>query len=538
TKTNAYEKYTFDDTGQLLEKIYYHDGVSTDPAVLELGIPDFRWHKATEFTEELGDGNVHAKRDEIYTDMNLTNFVMVNILTYHDNGIIDTREVFDNKDLAYNTAYEKYTYDDTETLIEKIYYFDGASIDPFVTEDGTPDNRWHKASDFILTPIDNEIHARKDEIYEDMGLNNLLLVNTYTYLDTGLMNTKQVFDNVDLTMNDAWEMYTFDTNGTTLLEKIYYFDGTTIGTLLDPLVLETGIPDNRWHKSYDFTPLLSDFQIHARLDEVYNDMALMDFVMLNRYTYFLPEPIVRVREIFDNILLQTNDAYEKYVFDSAGNLLEKIYFYDGVSVDPGINEAPNPEDVPDNMWHHSTSFTGILGDGYIHPQDDLLYNSLTDLEAPTNLVMHAVYLYHPNGLVDTKELYNNAGTIQTFAYEKYIFDNTGQLLEKIYLFDDLSLDTTVDETPNAGDAPDNYWHRSTNFTGLLDDGQVHVQNDYIYGTLADLEADTNIIMYAVYSYFQSGVIETKELYDNSGATKTDMYEKYTFDDTGALLEKI
>ncbi|MGB3111727.1 MAG: S8 family serine peptidase, partial [Candidatus Omnitrophota bacterium] len=239
-----------------------------------------------------------------------------------------------------------------------------------------------------------------------------------------------------------------------------------------------------------------------------------------------------------NVLLNTNNAYERYIFDNAGNLLEKVYLYDDISVDPAVDETPNPTDVPDFYWHQASNFTVVLGDGMIHPQDDLIYGSLADLEAGTGLIMHCVYTYHANGRVDTKEIYDNAGTTKNDLYEKYTFDDTGVLLEKIYFYDDLSLDPNADETPGPLDAPDNLWHRASNFTGILGDMMIHPQDDLIYGSLDDLEAGINLVMHCVYTYHANGRVQTKELYDNAGTVMNTAYEKYTYDISGNLIEKI
>ena len=216
--------------------------------VIENGTPDNKWHKSSDFTEELGDGDVHAKRDNLYTDEGLGTLIMAVVYDYYTTGKIKTKEIYNNAALTKNTTYEKYEYDTDENLTEKTYYFDGVSIDPVVIENGTPDNKWHKASEFVT--LDDGIHAKRDNLYTDEGLGTLIMAVVYDYYTTGKIKTKEIYNNAALTKNTTYEKYTYDVDEN-LTEKTYYFDGVSI----DPVVIENGTPDNKWHKASEFVTL-------------------------------------------------------------------------------------------------------------------------------------------------------------------------------------------------------------------------------------------------------------------------------------------
>ncbi|MFA5147321.1 MAG: hypothetical protein WC515_08095, partial [Candidatus Omnitrophota bacterium] len=319
-----------------------------------------------------------------------TNLVVHIVYTYDGAGNTLTKTIYDNSGTTKNTKYEKYTFNAAGVLQEKIFYFDGVTIAPGITETGTPDSKWHKSSNFngLGQPQDDLIYSSITDLEGNL---NLVAHIVYTYDGSGNILTKSIYDNSGTTKNNKYEKYTFNAAGT-LLEKIFYFDGLTIA----PGVTETGTSDNKWHKSSSFITTTGglknqDDLIYSTITDLEAGTNLVVHIV---YTYDGAGNTL-TKTIYDNSGTTKNTKYEKYTFNAAGVLQEKIFYFDGVTIAPGITETG----TPDSKWHKSSNFTAAW-----QPQDDLIYNTLADLEAGTNLVNHITYTYYASEMMESKTL--------------------------------------------------------------------------------------------------------------------------------------
>ena len=378
--------------------------------------------------------------------------------------------------------------------------------------------------------------SQDDLIYNTIadltGGTNLILHVVYTYdPTTGKILTKELYDNAGTTKNNKYEKYTSNAAGT-LLEKIYFFDGSSLGGT------ETGTPDSKWHKSSNFTAILGDGGIHSQNDLVYNNYTdalngtSVGLLQHNTYTYFADGKI-NTKEVLDNIGATKDNNYEKYFYndDSSSSLNTKVFFFDGTSL------SGTETGTPDSKWHRSSNFTGTLGDGLIHSQDDLIYNNYTDTlnGTSTGLLHHDIYTLFADGKTSTKEVFDSTGTTKNNNYEKYIYndDVTSTLNTKIFFFDGISL------TGSETGTPDNDWHRAFNYSAALGDGQIHSQSDYLYGNYTDALAGTGSGMIKRYNYtfFSSGNVHKKDIY--TGTIDSTWSETYWYHDASKrLAEKL
>ncbi|MCX5679968.1 MAG: hypothetical protein NTZ95_04855, partial [Candidatus Omnitrophica bacterium] len=126
TKNTNYKKYTYDDAAgyPLKEEISYWT--------------DSKWHKKSSFTATLGDGMIHAERDEVYSDIvlgdgmihaerdevysdiNLTTLIEVNVMTFYSTGKMKTKSIY--SDVAGAHLVVTYTYNSDGSLATKTDY--------------------------------------------------------------------------------------------------------------------------------------------------------------------------------------------------------------------------------------------------------------------------------------------------------------------------------------------------------------------------------------------------------------------------------
>ncbi|NQT32816.1 MAG: S8/S53 family peptidase, partial [Candidatus Omnitrophica bacterium] len=209
--------------------------------------------KEYNFTAVLDDGEVHAQRDDVYSDADLATLVQVNIYTYYQSGKINTKQVYDNVNLTKNENYESFTFAaDGETMTEHISRYDGT---------------WNRDSSFTGALDDGDVHAQRSDIYNDPDCTDYQQTVLYTYYQSGKINTKEVYDNVNLTKNTNYESFTFAADGTTMTEHISYYDGA-------------------WNRDSNFTGTLGDGDVHAQRNEVYNDVNCTDYQGVNIFTYY------------------------------------------------------------------------------------------------------------------------------------------------------------------------------------------------------------------------------------------------------------
>jgi hypothetical protein len=497
---------------------------------------DDQWHKYTYdqviiapatvgrvIEDKVYDSYVHAKAG------GETGLEFVVVFTYHaGTSDIKTSTYYNNAAKTINTAYEKYTYDINGNMTEKVFYYDGATIVPGGAETGTPDNKWHKSSDFNA-----DGQARDDLIYTGIdasgNLTGFELHIEYIYHTNGVVNIAEYYDNTGTILNDNYEWYTFDTDGN-IAEKIFYYDGITIV----PGAEELGTPDNMWHIQNNFT--IAGGEYKAQDDYVYAEMPNKGFPEgFHRhvvYSYHTNGEIATT-EYYDNVGTTVNTAYEKYTYDTSGNLTGKIFYYDGNTLVPGGNENAW---TADNKWHKSSDFT-VAGGGY-KAQDDLIYTGIDVSGNLTGFQVHTVYTYYVSGRINTAKYYDNTGTSQTTAYEyfEYIDAPSENMVRHIFYYDG---NTIVPGGDESGGAPDNNWHSSSDYT--YDQSlNGYAQDDLVYDSLANLLNGTNTgLEYHVKYTYVHPFIDSATYYDNVGTVKNYNFEKYTYDNgTQELLEKV
>jgi len=506
-KDAKYEKYTYDDEGNLTEKIYYFDGISIDPDVVESGEADNKWHKLSDFTEVLGDGNIHTQRDEIYADVDLITFEELNILSYYATGKLNVKDIYDNVEAQYSYSFQRYVFDtDGVTFLEIAGYYD---------------LRWHFESDFTSVLGDGEIHAQRDEVYTDGPL-TFDQLHILSYYATGILHVKEIYDNLDAIKNAAYREYIYNADGQlvsgTGADYTYYAASERVETK----TLKIADGDDAAGTVYTYTnEIIHTYgdMTFGYLAEKYIPGAISAEDFWTTFTDYYPDKvegkdIAGYVRIYDNNTFTKNTKYEEYAYDAAGNLTDKTYYFDGTSIDPAVKETGDP----DNKWHKSSDFTEVLGDGYVHAQRDEVYND-AGLVDPFMVV---VYDYYATGKVKTKEIYNNVDLTKDAEYEKYTYDATGKLTEKVFYYDGASIDPMATESGEA----DNKWHKSSDFTAVLGDGFIHAQRDAVYNDAAL----TDLVVESVYDYYVSGNIECK-ISSNSEAV---VYH----DSTGGEIETI
>jgi hypothetical protein len=230
-KNNNYEKHTYaGDGATLIERISYFNS---------------NWHKESRYTLALGDGKTHSQRDEVYSDIDLTTLVAVDICDYYQTGKMSIREIYDNIGSVKNNNYEKHTYaGDGKTLIEHISYFG---------------SNWHKESKYTLALGDGKTHSQRDEVYFDINLTTLVAVDISTFYPTGNIKTRAVYDNTPLIKNPNYRSYSYESDGVTLKERVYYQNSV-------------------WHRDSDYTPTSIDGQRRSKREETYYDADLNNVI--------------------------------------------------------------------------------------------------------------------------------------------------------------------------------------------------------------------------------------------------------------------
>jgi len=355
------------------------------------------------------------------------------------------------------TLVAKYTYDtDGTTLLEEISY-------------SVEDSLWHKKYNFTGILGDGQIHAQRIDKYNDVLVTSYAgETEVYTYyIASGNVETKALYDNLALTKNVNYERYAYDTDGTTVLEHISYFNGL-------------------WRKEYNFVDP-GDGQQHAQRVDSYNDPDVSSYVGTELYTFYASGNL-HTKEVYNNIGIVKNTSYEKYT-----------YAADGVTVTEHISYF-------DSLWHNESSFVDP-GDGQMHAQRVDNYNDADLL----SYVSTDVYTFYDSGNIHTKEIYDNAALVKTTNYEKYTYDTDGTtVLEHISYFD------------SDGDMVSE-WHKESDFVGPLGDGQIHAQRDEVYAD-ADL---TTPIGVNIYTFYASGDVHKKDITLGGAWSETYWYYEST-----------
>ena len=284
TKNTNFERYTYNSGGTMTEHISYFGG---------------NWHKEYNFTGVLGDGQVHAQRDEVYTDVNLTNLVEVNVYTYYGTGNLQSKEIYDNVGLTKNTNYQKYTYDTNgTTILEKISYYNG---------------KWHKEYNFTGVLGDGQIHAQREDVYTDVGLTNLDSANIYTFYASGRVETKEIYDNIGLVKNANYEKYTYYDED---------FNGTGIGRIREK---ELGDGSKYVYTAYwdgtDDSAIMEEYDSGGSLVAVYN-------------YYYNAGVVSGVRKIEANRTMEFEGDFARPIYDDNGEynyenwwIYQPVYIY-------------------------------------------------------------------------------------------------------------------------------------------------------------------------------------------------------------------
>ena len=311
TYTTLLVTYEYNAAGNLTEKVSFYNG---------------NWHKESNFTAVLGDGQRHAQRDEVYSNAALTTLVELDIMTYYATGNMQTKEIYDNIAGTKNTNYQKYTFAaDGVTVIEKISYYGG---------------NWHKDSNFTAVLGDGYQHPQRSEVYSDAGLTIFVELDIMTYYASGNLHTKEVYDNLTATKNTNYVKYTYAADGVTITEKVSYYGGY-------------------WHKESNYTAVLGDGYRHPQRDDIYTDADLTNRVEYDIMTYYASGR------------LATKAAY-----NNAGTLQATYTYYDDAT-NRMESKTLAAADADNNLYFHYIN-ENYGGTGY--GRVDRLYKSVADGE--------------------------------------------------------------------------------------------------------------------------------------------------------------
>jgi len=392
-KNNNYEKHTYTSDGvTLVECISYFNS---------------NWHKESEYTVALGDGKPHSQRDEVYSDIDLTTLVAVGICDYYQTGKMRTREVYDNIGSIKNNNYEKHTYaGDGKTLIELISYFD---------------SNWHKESRYTVALGDGKTHSQKDEVCSDIDLTTLVAVGISTFYSTGNVQTRAIYDNASLIKNPNHRSYSYESDGATLKEQVYYQNSV-------------------WHRDSDYTPTSIDGQRRARREEtyydadlnnvievaisyyeaaklktksVYTDKALTKVARVEVYAYNSTTGAMDTKEIYDNISQTKNTNYQKYAYAADGaTLKEKIYFSSS-----------------DNKWHKESEYVTAPVTSQDYAQKEEIYANI-NLTTRTGINAYA-YTFYNSGQILKKDVSSGTNPATVNWVNTYWYFESGRVSKTV-----------------------------------------------------------------------------------------------------------
>ncbi|MFA5147223.1 MAG: hypothetical protein WC515_07605, partial [Candidatus Omnitrophota bacterium] len=262
--------------------------------------------------------------------------------------------------------------------------FDGNGRDELIIDFGPSYGIWIRFDNGAWLEVNGTAVKR---CFENSDFTYLLV--TYVYNPDGVLISKALADGTAYTYYLSGRMHTTRLPSGT----IYEYDDTSVHDSGTPVTTD------------DYGHLIKE----TRPDGTYKTFS----------DYYDADHARFVREYS-----VTGELLATYEYDAAGSPIAAISY-----------------DITDGKWHRTSNFTGTLGDGKKHAQDDMVYDTYADALAGTDtgLVVHIVYTYDVDGNVLTKSIYDNAGTTKNTAYEKYTTNAAGTLLEKIFYFDGVTI---------------------------------------------------------------------------------------------------
>ena len=130
-----------------------------------------------------------------------------------------------------------------------------------------------------------------------------------------------------------------------------------------------------------------------------------------------------------------------------------------------------------------------------------------------------------DGKLNTKTIYGDTGLTINTNYKKYTYATDG-----VTLTDEISYFGT-------GTGADNKWHKKSDFVTKTDG--VHAQRDEVYtGINATTGALTGLVEVDIMTFYDSGALRTKDIFNNAAGIKNNSYENYEYDSAGNRTAKI